>query len=146
MSCRAQKSSIFAIVARAPDGVPETDFCPAISGKAANETGPGTTPTKCKRPFGASVFRKPGQFKSALTVEMMKSNFPAAAPSSPSLFELTTKCAPILLASSAFAEDEVNAVTRNPTCSKTARPNAQARRCRSRRVCLSDLPQTAQSG
>ena len=55
--CRAEKSSILAVVAGLPSGEAEIDFCPINKGNTGIDKGSRTAPTKCSRPFGRRALR-----------------------------------------------------------------------------------------
>ena len=94
-----------------PIGEALIDFCPPIIADTGMPTGSSTAPTKCRRPFGASVAISRGQSNDTLTVTSTKSNLPAAAFQLEGWRESSVLCAPNRFASSALSGDEVNAVT-----------------------------------
>src|SRR5581483_6185538 len=101
-------------VAGGPEGLDDTDRWPARRGNRGSVIC-GTTPTKCKRPFGAKAERYGSRLSSgAAAVDRIKLNDPAALLSSSFECVSSTWCAPIFRASSAFAAELVNAVTSHP--------------------------------
>jgi hypothetical protein len=114
MPWRAQKSSIVEMTGGLALGEPEIDFCAMISANAKTGIGSSVAPTRCSRPFGASVSMMAYQSSDTFTVEITKLREPAIFFIAAESRELTTACAPSPSASSRLESLEVNAVTSHP--------------------------------